>query len=145
MIASSGGAVAQPICGSVDADVDAFELAEQVLGCRPRVAVEPGAVAELDGEQVVGVAVASGEQPFARLGPVGQPGRELVVDGDQLAAGAQRLQRRHEVALLIGRRLPRDPVLALVAGEAPIGLDVEAEVAGVRSTHPSTTCGRGIP
>ncbi len=85
---------------------------------------------EFDCEQVIGVTVTSGEQPFARLRAVGEPRRELVVDGDQLAAGAQWLKRRHEVAFLIGSWPARYAILALVAGEAPVRLDVEAECVG---------------
>jgi hypothetical protein len=91
---------------------------------------------ELDREQVIRMPVTRGKQPLASLRTVGQPWRELVMDGDQLAAGAERHQRRHEIALFLDSRFARDPILALVAGQAPIRLDVEAKVLG-RPLHPS--------
>jgi hypothetical protein len=92
--------------------------------------VEPRSVPELDGEQIVGMSVSRREQPLARLGAIGQPWWELVMHRDELAARTQRHQRGHEIPLLFGGRLARNPVLALVSGEAPIRLDVEAELLG---------------
>ena len=76
--------------------IHALEFAEEILGCRPRIVVEPRSMPELDREQIVGMPVSRCEEPLSRLGPVGQPRRKLIVDGDQLPAGTQRLQRRHE-------------------------------------------------
>src|SRR4029077_18235959 len=47
-----------------------------------------------------------------------------------LAALAERRQRRHEVALLLGGRFARAAVLTLVAGETAVRLDVEAKPVG---------------
>ena len=50
------------------------------------------------------------------------------MDGGQLAAVPERLERSEEVTLLFVCRRAGLAVLSLVAGEAPIRLDVEEEV-----------------
>jgi hypothetical protein len=83
---------------------------------------------EFDGDDVIGMSLADGDQRVAIVGAIGEPGRKLVADGGELPTVAKRLQRDEKVTLLIRSRRPRSAVFAFVPGETAKRFDVESKV-----------------
>ena len=101
---------------------------KQILGLREPARLEPGAVPELDGEDIARVPLTGTQHRLAARGAGHQPGWELVVHRAQLPGSTERGQCLEEGPLLLRGRGAGAALLALMTGQAPVGLDVEEEV-----------------